>query len=90
MGGIRYDDSRLYHCDPGRRLHRCEPDAPHRPEWIGYSDRAKALVIGNGVTKPGAYAFYKFTALETVSIPDSVTELREYALGLQGDPTSPS
>ena len=51
----------------------------HRPEWIGYSDRAKALVIGNGVTKPGAYAFYKFTALETVSIPDSVTELRDYA-----------
>ncbi len=41
--------------------------------WAAVATSAKTLTVSNGVSKIGAYAFYSFSVLENVSIPDSVT-----------------
>ncbi|MBQ3499274.1 MAG: leucine-rich repeat domain-containing protein [Clostridia bacterium] len=53
------------------------------PNWPNYSDvpwysfksAIKSVIIGDGVTSIGKYAFYYYDSLENVTIPDSVTSI---------------
>ena len=55
--------------------------------WFSYREKIKSVVIPNGVTRIGAYAFYGnytsaqygFSALTSVTISDSVTSIGNYA-----------
>ena len=47
--------------------------------WYSYYRSIKSVVIKDGVTSIGKYAFYACTALTSVTIPDSVTIIDDYA-----------
>ena len=47
--------------------------------WISYASDIESLVIEEGVTSIGNYAFYDCTGLTSVSIPNSVTAIGNYA-----------
>ncbi len=49
-------------------------DTDARP-WEPFSDRIETVVINEGITNVGDYAFAGFTKIETISIPDSVTKI---------------
>lgn len=42
------------------------------PPWNGYKDSIKSVVIEDGVTHIGMYAFYKYTNLTSITFADSV------------------
>ena len=44
----------------------------NRAPWYSYRTSIKNIIIENGVTSIGAYAFYSCTNLKTITIPDSV------------------
>ena len=48
-------------------------------QWGDHADKIKSVVIDNGVTSIGAYAFYDCSSLTSVTIPDSVTSIGDYA-----------
>ncbi len=50
----------------------------NRP-WESYEDSIKTVVIEDGVTTVGKYAFYDFGSLTSVTIPDGVTSIGNYA-----------
>ncbi|MBQ7598730.1 MAG: leucine-rich repeat protein [Clostridia bacterium] len=58
-----------------------ENDAETLPEtpWSAYYDKAKQVVIGEGITHIGAVSFTAFDALETVSLPSTLTSIGDYA-----------
>ena len=43
--------------------------------WFSSRENIKSVVIGDGVTNIGEYAFFYCTSLESIEIPDSVTSL---------------
>ena len=43
--------------------------------WYGYSSAIETVIIGDGVTNIGNYAFTDYTALTTTTIADSVTSI---------------
>ena len=47
--------------------------------WYEYKNQIKEVVINDGVTAIGNYAFYGMSALEAIHIPDSVTVIGSYA-----------
>ena len=47
--------------------------------WYAYAEQIKRVVIEEGVTSIGAYAFYGMPDLVSVSIPQSVTAIGDYA-----------
>ena len=47
--------------------------------WNAYLSSIKKVVINNGVTSIGQYAFYGCTGLTSVTIPNSVTSIGRYA-----------
>ena len=49
------------------------------PPWYSYRNDIKAVVIDNGVTSIGHYAFQSCTNMTSVSIPNSVTSIGFYA-----------
>ena len=49
------------------------------PPWSSYRDSIKSVIIGNGVTDIGYYAFVGCTNLTGVTIPNSVTSIGIYA-----------
>lgn len=49
--------------------------------WAAYSDSTTKVVISEGVTSIGDYAFSRFSALEEVVIPDTVTSIGTTAFG---------
>lgn len=55
------------------------------PSWDSYSSDIKSVVIEDGVTSIGDYAFYYYSDMTSVSIGNSVTRIGEYAfLGCAG------
>ena len=49
------------------------------PGWYDYQDRITAVVIEEGVTSVGAYAFRNMSGVESASIPDGVTSIGIFA-----------
>ena len=49
-----------------------------RPPWYPYKDKIKTIVIEEGITKIGTYAFM-YCAMDSVSIGDSVTWINTFA-----------
>ena len=49
------------------------------PPWKSYVDSIKSVVIENGVTSIGSYAFYSCRNLTSITIPDSVKSINERA-----------
>ena len=47
--------------------------------WDSYKDSITSVVINSGVTSVGNYAFYKCSALKTVSLPEELTSIGNYA-----------
>ena len=47
--------------------------------WKYYQDSIKTVVIEDGVTTIGNYAFYSCNSLTSITIPDSVTTIGNYA-----------
>jgi hypothetical protein len=47
--------------------------------WYKYRESISAIVIDNGVTSIGKYAFYNCSGLTSVTIPESVTSIGESA-----------
>ena len=48
----------------------------NRP-WESYEDKIKTVIISDGVTSIGKYAFYSLGSVTSISIPESVTKLGE-------------
>ena len=51
------------------------------PPWNGYKDAIRKVVVENGATKIGKYAFYRFPELTEVELPGSVTRINTMAFG---------
>jgi len=51
----------------------------YNPPWYNNRDSIKSVVIGEGVTTIGRFAFYNCTALTSVTIPAAVTTIGEQA-----------
>ena len=49
------------------------------PEYTQHKNSIKSIVIKNGITSIGKYAFYDLPSVTDVSIPDSVTKIDEKA-----------
>ena len=47
--------------------------------WKPYMDYVKAVVIEDGITSIGNYAFFRCTSLASITIPDGVTSIGDYA-----------
>ena len=54
-------------------------DASTRRSWEKYKNSIKNVVISDGATTIGSFAFYNCTNLETISIPDSVETIGDSA-----------
>ena len=58
--------------------------------WKAVRTGAEKLVIGEGVTSIGNYAFYAMSALKEVSLPSTLTSVGDYAFAFCGALTSVS
>ena len=47
--------------------------------WRSYNSSIDNVIIGDGITSIGGYAFYKCTKLTGVTIPDAVTSIGNHA-----------
>lgn len=52
---------------------------PDSVPWSSYCNKAKSVIISDGITEIGRYALYHFTALTSISIPVSVTRIDQFA-----------
>ncbi|MBR5127046.1 MAG: InlB B-repeat-containing protein, partial [Roseburia sp.] len=48
-------------------------------EWMNYKEYIKKIVINEGITKVGDYAFYNLRELKSVTFPNTVTHIGDYA-----------
>ncbi len=53
----------------------------NKTPWFNYRTEINEIIIGNGVTSIGEYAFYSCTAQKNVTIPDTVTSIEANAFG---------
>lgn len=49
------------------------------PEWDDFTDQITSVVINEGVTSIGAFAFGRCTSLKSISIPNSVSSIEIWA-----------
>lgn len=54
-------------------------DGADSTPWSNYYDEVESIVIGEGITRIGDFAFSKMAQLESVSLPTSLTSMGEYA-----------
>jgi hypothetical protein len=54
------------------------------PPWYEQKDKIHNVVISEGITKIGSYAFRECSNLTNITIPSSVTELGKFALASTG------
>lgn len=47
--------------------------------WIAYSNMIRKVIVSEGVSSVGTYAFYRSSNLTNVSLPDSLTSVEENA-----------
>ena len=55
--------------------------AANKTPWFDYRTEINEIIIGNGVTSIGKYAFYSCTAQKSITIPDTVTSIEASAFG---------
>ncbi len=55
--------------------------APNKTPWFNYRTEINEIIIGNGITTIGKYAFYSCTAQKSVTIPETVTSIDANAFG---------
>ncbi len=48
--------------------------------WDNLRSNIKSIIIDKGVTRIGNYAFYNFTALTSIELPDTLTSVGKYAV----------
>jgi hypothetical protein len=51
----------------------------YRPPWYPHRSSITSVVIEPGVQSVGRYAFYGYSGVTSASIPESVTDIRDYA-----------
>ena len=51
----------------------------NKAPWVAYADSIRSVVVGDGVTKIGNFAFSQMENLTAVTIADSVQEIGNYA-----------
>lgn len=54
-------------------------DASADAEWSKVRTSAETLTVEEGITSVGDRAFYSFTALKNIELPDSLTEIGDYS-----------
>lgn len=47
--------------------------------WYQYMDQIKSVVLNDGITRIGSYAFYGMTSMESITIAETVTSIGDYA-----------
>jgi hypothetical protein len=52
---------------------------PDLPPWDSYKNTIKAVVVELGVENIGSFAFYEYDKLESITLPESVTFIADYA-----------
>ena len=52
---------------------------PSPAPWLDYFSSIKSVVISEGITTVGNYAFYKCSKITSVSIPTTITSIGKYA-----------
>lgn len=58
---------------------KMENDASRNAPWHNYRDQICRIIIGNGVTSIGDFAFRHCSNLNEIAIPDSVSQIGKYA-----------
>ena len=58
------------------------------PDWYIWNTKAEHIIINDGITGIGKWAFYAFVKLKTVEMADSVTSIRDAAFIFCGNLTS--
>ena len=48
--------------------------------WMDYENEIKKIVVEDGVTSIGAYAFYNYSWVTEVDLPDTLVKIGDYAL----------
>lgn len=57
-------------------------DSNYASLWHSYIDSVKSVVIKNGATSIGAFAFYECEWITDITIPDTVTTVGKYAFSI--------
>lgn len=74
------EDGRLFIRGTGAMADYASKAAP----WKYYSDRIQTVVVGEGVTSIGTSAFFAYSNLKRVELPDSLTRIGMVAFGGTG------